>query len=88
MKILRRSKTAERCDVALITVDRWADDPRYAHLNFPKKVHLGDNSCGFVEAEVDAWLEARAAERDDTDADGDDADGDDDGDGDDEPEAA
>ncbi len=69
MKILRRSATAERCgNVALITVDRWADDPRYAHLNFPKKVHLGDNSCGFVEAEVDAWLEARAAERDDPEA--------------------
>ena len=65
MKIIRRGETAERCgNVATITVDRWADDPRYAHLNFPKKVRLGDGSVGFVEAEVDAWLEARAALRD------------------------
>ena len=78
MKILRRSETAERCgNVALITVDRWADDPSYAHLNFPKKVHLGANSVGFVEAEVTAWLEARAALRNDADANGKDADGDD-----------
>ncbi len=64
VKILRRSETAARCgNVATITVDRWADDPRYAHLNFPKKVQLGANSCGFVEAEITAWLEARAAER-------------------------
>ena len=65
MKILRRRETAARCgNVATITVDRWADDPRYAHLNFPKKVQLGANSCGFVETEIDAWLEARAALRD------------------------
>lgn len=65
MKIIRRSETAKKCgNVAPITVDRWADDPRYAHLNFPKKVQLGANSVGFVEEEVDAWLAARAAERD------------------------
>ena len=99
MKFIRRRETARRCgDVATITVDRWADDPRYGHLNFPKKVRLGANSVGFVEEEIDAWLEARAAERDDVeasvaaraherddiDADGNDAEGeDDDGDGDD-----
>ena len=94
MKILRRRETAAKCgNVATITVDRWAGDPRYEHMNFPKKVQLGANSVGFVEAEIDAWLAARAAarddtvrvaeraaERDDTDADGNDADGDDDAD--------
>ena len=89
MKIIRRRETAEKCGkVATLTVDRWADDPRYAHLNFPKKVHLGDNSVGFVEHEINDWLiaqaakrddvAAKAAERDDVDADGNDADGEDD----------
>ena len=81
MKIIRRGKTAEKCgNVALITVDRWADDPRYAHLKFPKKVRLGDSSVGFVEQEINDWLAAKAAERDDVDADGNDALGEDDDD--------
>jgi prophage regulatory protein len=31
---------------------------------FPKPLHLGENRVAFVEAEVDAWLRDRAAERD------------------------
>ncbi len=30
---------------------------------FPRRVRLGPNSVGHVEAEVDQWLEDRAAER-------------------------
>ena len=30
---------------------------------FPKHVNLGPQSIGWLEAEVDAWIEARAAER-------------------------
>ena len=41
-----------------------ATDPTYAHLNFPKPVRIGKNSVAFVEAEIDAWIEARIAERD------------------------
>ena len=63
MNILRPKKTAVKCGVVPITINRWATDPKYAHMNFPKPVSLGDNSVGFVESEVDDWLEARAAER-------------------------
>jgi prophage regulatory protein len=31
---------------------------------FPKPIRLGENSVAWIEAEVDAWLQARAAERD------------------------
>lgn len=31
---------------------------------FPKPIDLGPRSRGFVEAEIDAWIEARIAERD------------------------
>ncbi len=65
MNILRPKDTARKCGVTTVTVHRWSSDPKYAHLNFPKLIPLGDNSVGFVEAEIDAWLEARAAARDD-----------------------
>ena len=63
--IIRRVPTAKKCGVVALTVDRWADDPRYAHLKFPKKVQLGDNTVGFVEHEINDWLIAQAAKRDD-----------------------
>jgi prophage regulatory protein len=30
---------------------------------FPKRIRLGPNSVAWFEHEIDAWLEARAAER-------------------------
>jgi hypothetical protein len=35
-----------------------------AQGRFPKPVSISDRSVGWVEAEVDAWLEARIAQRD------------------------
>jgi prophage regulatory protein len=31
---------------------------------FPKPIELGENCIAFVESEVDAWLEAKLADRD------------------------
>ena len=64
MNILRYKTTAQKCDVSIITIRRWATHPEYAAKNFPKPVVLGENSVGFVEQEIDDWLEARAAKRD------------------------
>ena len=64
MNILRRKATAVKCGVAPITVDRWAHDPKYAHMNFPKPIPLGENSVGYIEDEIDAFLTERAAMRD------------------------
>ena len=65
MNVIKYKATASKCGgKSVITIRRWATDPDYAHLNFPKPISLGDNSVGFVEAEIDAWLAARAAERD------------------------
>lgn len=63
MNILRPKDTARKCGVTTITVHRWSSDPKYAHLNFPKLIPLGDNSVGHAEGEIDVWLEARAAAR-------------------------
>ena len=63
MRILRYKSTAQKCDVTPISIRRWATQAEYAGMGFPKPVSLGDNSVGFVEAEVDDWLEGRAAKR-------------------------
>ena len=63
MNILRYKDTAQKCGVTPITIRRWATDANYAHMGFPKPISLGENSCGFIEAEVEAFLEARAALR-------------------------
>ena len=31
---------------------------------FPKRVQLGGNRVGYVESEIDAWIDALVAERD------------------------
>ena len=63
MKILRPKAMADRCGVTVITIHRWSTDPKYAHLAFPKKISLGDNSVGFSEEEADEWLAKQAAKR-------------------------
>ena len=64
MNIIRPKATAVKCGVAPITIHRWATDPKYSYLQFPRKIILGSNSVGFIEEEVDAFLVSRAAERD------------------------
>ena len=63
MNILRPKATAVKCGVTPITIRRWATEDKYAHMGFPKPISLGENSVGYVEQEVDAFLEARAAMR-------------------------
>lgn len=64
MNILRYKTTAQKCDVSIITIRRWATHPEYESMGFPKPIALGDNSVGFIEEEVEKWLVQRAALRD------------------------
>ena len=64
MNIIRPNATAAKCGVTTITIRRWSSDPLYTGMNFPKPISLGDNSVGYIEAEVDDFLAARAAKRD------------------------
>jgi hypothetical protein len=43
---------------------RVATEPEYEHLGFPKPVRVGKNTIAFVESEIEQWLQARVAERD------------------------
>ena len=68
MNILRYKATAKKCDVTPVTIRRWALQPDYADLHFPKPISLGANSVGFIEEEVDDWIAERAAKRGGDDA--------------------
>jgi hypothetical protein len=57
--LLRQAPTARKFNVHNGTPKRWASDARYAHLNFPKPVKLGDNCIAWFEDELDAWAESR-----------------------------
>ena len=58
MKILRLPKVLDRVGKSKASVYR--DE---AAGRFPKRISLGVNSVGWLESEIDAWIEARAAER-------------------------
>lgn len=58
-RILSPKKTAERFDKHRATIMRWANDPRFAHLGFPRPVQLADGAVGFFEAELDEWIASR-----------------------------
>jgi predicted DNA-binding transcriptional regulator AlpA len=65
-KLIRRTEVARRYGVHAVTVTRWATDPKYAGLNFPKPISMGPGTeCVlFDEAEIEADLAARKAARD------------------------
>ncbi len=43
---------------------RAATQPEFEHYKLPKLVRTGQNSAVFVLEELEAWMEARVAERD------------------------
>ncbi len=59
MRILRRPEVERR--VGLSGMEIWR---REKAGSFPRKVRLGPNSVGWVEAEIDAYLEELVAARD------------------------
>ena len=63
MNILRYADAARKCGVSKMTVYRWATQPEYADMEFPKPFELGPSSVGFIESEINDWLEAKASER-------------------------
>ena len=61
---LRVNAVADRYDVAASTIWRWANEKRFAYLNFPKPVPIGPNTTAWTVEELDAHDAARVAERD------------------------
>jgi len=60
LRILRLKDVQQRIGVSRPTIYRWLDKTAKNHdPMFPRPVSLGANSVGWVEAELDAWLESR-----------------------------
>lgn len=56
--ILRLPQVLARIGVHTSTLNRWE-----AAGHFPKRIHLGKNSVGWLEEELNDWLEIQAQER-------------------------
>ena len=54
-KILRIPEVLDRLGIGRSTLYEWQAKGR-----FPTAIPLGERSVGFLEAEVDDWIEARA----------------------------
>ena len=63
MMILRTKVVVERVGLSRSHLWRLERDGQ-----FPRKIRLGPNSVGYVESEIDEWIAARIAERDDQDS--------------------
>jgi prophage regulatory protein len=58
MNIIRPSRTASKIGASLPTLWRWVkDDP-----DFPQPVKMSGAITGFVESEVDAYIERKVSE--------------------------
>lgn len=61
MELWRRPKVEEKTGLK-----RSAIYAAMADRKFPRPVRLGENSVGWVAAEVEAWIKARITDRDET----------------------
>lgn len=58
MRVLKIKKLVKKVGKSKPTIYR-----DMAAGTFPQSLRLGSNSVGWLESEIDAWIEARAAER-------------------------
>ncbi|QLB19568.1 helix-turn-helix transcriptional regulator [Mannheimia granulomatis] len=63
-KILRRLETISRLGVSKSTFQDWQNpkSKRY-RPDFPKKIQLGANSVGYLESEINAFIQSLADSR-------------------------
>ena len=57
-RILRFPQVKERVPYSRMHIDRLEKAGK-----FPQRIKLGDNAVGWFESEIDAWVEAKAAQR-------------------------
>lgn len=61
--VLRKPAVSGRIGLSIPHIDRLEREGK-----FPRRIHLGPNSVGWFSDEIDAWLNERAAERDEPQA--------------------
>lgn len=58
MRVIRFKQLRERVPYTRMHIDRLEKAGK-----FPKRIHLGPNSVGWLDHEVEAWIAARAETR-------------------------
>jgi prophage regulatory protein len=59
MRVLRKGQVKDKSGLSFATIDR-----KERAGEFPARIQLGNRAIGWLEGEVDAWIEKRLAERD------------------------
>ena len=59
-EFLSPTRVAERYGKTVSTIYRWANEPRFAHLNFPKPIKIGDKSTVWSVPALEGWDAERA----------------------------
>jgi len=57
-RILRKPELFSRVGMSDVQIWRWEKKGL-----FPKRIQLGGNSVGWLESEIDTWLEKKATDR-------------------------
>ena len=63
MNVLRPKDAALKVGISRMQLHRWATDPAYAKLAFPRPFKIGPNSTAYSEKEIDDWLAEQAGKR-------------------------
>ena len=62
--IIRKYRVPQKLGISRATLDLWLNPKsRYFDPTLPSQISLGKNSAGFLEQDLDAWLDARMSER-------------------------
>jgi prophage regulatory protein len=59
MRVLRKRLVKEKTGLSSASIDR-----KERAGDFPARIQLGTKAVGWIEAEIDAWIEKRRDERD------------------------
>jgi prophage regulatory protein len=59
MRVLRKRLVKEKTGLSSASIDR-----KERAGDFPVRIQLGTKAVGWIEAEIDAWIEKRRDERD------------------------
>ena len=62
-KLISKKTICEVTGLSRATIDRYANDPKYAHVGFPAGVKVGGFRKLWSADEVAAWIEAQLSRR-------------------------
>ena len=63
-KLISKKAICEATGLSRATIDRYANDPKYAHLGFPGGVKVGGYRRLWDQTQVADWIDAQLATRD------------------------